>query len=333
MSCVDKNCTDVHKYEKQIQEDVDNALKELPLSEKFRAVAINYHLLKKKALDDELSEKMQLLQYEYELKSKPIYEKSQELIQGKYPAEEDLKDLQKYLKEGEKDQLEALPKEQEISEFWSKAMWNNDILAQEIKQQDGPVLKSLKRIEYIPLDACKYELIFHFSENEFFKNSTLKKTFELDKEGEPLKSTGTEIEWNEGKKTTVKITKKTQKNKKTGAKRVVEKEQKIESFFNFFNNSAPIKSTEKEESENEEENVQLDRLNIDFDIYKSLVDEVIPYSLEYFLGVKTGEDEYDDEDLDDEEDIEEPPKDKKAGKGKGNSKGGATGEKQECKQQ
>jgi len=51
-----------------------------------------------------------------------------------------------------------------------------------------------------------------------------------------------------------------------------------------------------------------DRLNIDFDIARSLIDEVIPYSLEYFLGIKTGA-EGEDEDMDmedlDEEEIAE----------------------------
>lgn len=48
-----------------------------------------------------------------------------------------------------------------------------------------------------------------------------------------------------------------------------------------------------------------DRLNVDFDIARSLIDEVIPYSLEYFLGIKTGADEDDEEDMEDldEEEI------------------------------
>jgi nucleosome assembly protein 1-like 1 len=43
----------------------------------------------------------------------------------------------------------------------------------------------------------------------------------------------------------------------------------------------------------------------DYDIAKMIVDEIIPYSLEYYLGVKIN-DEYDDiEDLEVEEEDEE----------------------------
>lgn len=49
-----------------------------------------------------------------------------------------------------------------------------------------------------------------------------------------------------------------------------------------------------------------DRLNIDYDIARSIADEVVPYSLEYYLGLRTGgvDEEDDMEDLDEEE-IEE----------------------------
>lgn len=53
-------------------------------------------------------------------------------------------------------------------------------------------------------------------------------------EDEPLKGDGTEINWNTGKNITKKQVKKTQKNKKSGAKRVITKEVEDESFFNLF---------------------------------------------------------------------------------------------------
>jgi nucleosome assembly protein 1-like 1 len=41
-----------------------------------------------------------------------------------------------------------------------------------------------------------------------------------------------------------------------------------------------------------------ERMDIDYDLARMIIDEIIPYSLEYFLGVKIN-DEYDDiEDLD-----------------------------------
>ena len=131
----------------------------------------------------------------------------------------------------------------------------------------------------------------------------------MDDDDEPVKTTGTPIEWKEGKNTTVKVTKKTQKNKKTGVKRVVERETKVESFFNFFADSAPTDEPEEEDEEKDENAADSDRIGIDFDVARSLVDEVIPYSLEYFLGIKTGADDEDDDEVDmddlDEDEVAE----------------------------
>lgn len=39
-------------------------------------------------------------------------------------------------------------------------------------------------------------------------------------------------------------------------------------------------------------------MNLDYDLCRNIVDEIIPYSLEYFLNVKKEED-YGDEDMED----------------------------------
>jgi nucleosome assembly protein 1-like 1 len=59
----------------------------------------------------------------------PIYTKTQEIVQGRIPTEEELKDIEKYLKDEEKPQLEGAKKEEPIAEYWLKAMKSNDILA------------------------------------------------------------------------------------------------------------------------------------------------------------------------------------------------------------
>lgn len=152
----------------------------------------------------------------------------------------------------------------------------------------------------------KFEVVFTFAANEYFSNTELRKVVNLDEDEEPVSTTGTPIEWKEGKNPTVKITKKTQKNKKTGVKRVVEKETKVESFFNFFLDSVASENPEEDDEEKDENAMEGDRLNIDYSIARSIIDEVVPYSLEYFLGIRTGGDDDEDgmEDLDEEE-IEE----------------------------
>jgi len=84
-----------------------------------------------------------------------------------------------------------------------------------------------------------------------------------------------------------------------------------------------------------------EKLAIDFDVARALVDEVIPYSLEYFLGVKVADGEGygdmefgDDDDEDDDEEEAKPKKGKKAHKKSSDSsksKGSKGEEKPECK--
>ncbi len=100
-----------------------------------------------------------------------------------------------------------------VSEFWLKALVAHDVIGEDIKPNDEPILKHLTRIEANKKEINSLSLTFHFSENAWFNNLKLSKHFELD--GENInKSYGDEIEWKEGKNITVKTVKK--KNKKKG---------------------------------------------------------------------------------------------------------------------
>lgn len=332
---------DEEEEEIEIEQQIENAIKELPLGQKIRAVVINQNLAQKKALDEELNKRIQELTLIYEEKAAPLYAKTQEIVEGRIPTEEELKDLEKYLKEEDKATLEAAKTTVEaIPEYWLKAIQSNEILGSEAKEADDDVLKSLTKVTHKIIDAEHFEIVFTFAPNEFFSNTELKKTIVLDENEEPVSTTGTPIEWKEGKNTTVKITKKTQKNKKTGQKRIIEKETKIESFFNFFSDSVAAEAPEEEDEDRDENAMDTDRLNVDYDMARSLIDEVIPYSLEYFLGIKTGaEGEEEDMDVDDldEDEIEELKKQYEAQtkkKGGAHAAGGAAGaDKKDCKQQ
>lgn len=84
----------------------------------------------------------------------------------------------------------------------------------------------------------------------------------------------------------------------------------------------------------------------DFEICGNIVDECVPYSLEYYLGVKSHDGEFEDDDEDDEDgdkdEEEQEPKKKSKSKGKGekadkadkaDNKKGPAGENPQCKQQ
>lgn len=186
--------------------------------------------------------------------------------------------------------------------------------------KDQEILKHLKQINLeIAQGTDNFTLKFTFEANEYFTNTELTKAF-FYKEGEdfPNRTEGTEIQWKEGQNVTKKTVSKKQKNKKTGASRTVKKEVDAESFFNFFKSTEDGANLDEEEKEKLEE-----QRESDFELGRSLAEELIPYSLEYFLGVQPEEDyedmddDEDGEDFDDEDDEDDEDDGDKKGKGKG----------------
>ena len=71
----------------------------------------------------------------------------------------------------------------------------------------------MTKVQAIKESENSLKVIFTFSENEWFTNTTLTKEFEL--EGDEIKrSFGDDINWKEGKNITIKTIKKKNKNKK-----------------------------------------------------------------------------------------------------------------------
>ena len=110
---------------------------------------------------------------------------------------------------------------------------------------------------------------------------------------------------------TIKVIKKKNKNKKTGEKKVSTKEVKEESFFNFFN---PIEIKDEDENEEEEEEMvdqEVEQLETQFELANHIYEELIPYSIESFLGLHNLEDFGEMggiEEMDEEDFQEEKPK-------------------------
>lgn len=175
--------------------------------------------------------------------------------------------------------------------------------------------------------------VLKFKENPYFTNTELKATVHLTNDM-PKTSQGTNIDWKEGKCLTKKKVSKTQKNKKTQATRKVEKEVKCKSIFGLF---ADFTDKDDEESQQQEEEEQPNLFLLNETV--ELLNDAIPFSLEYYLGVVENDDEDedfeddDDHDDEDEDDDAKKPKDKKKEKPTP-AKGGAGAEnKEECKKQ
>lgn len=121
-----------------------------------------------------------------------------------------------------------------------------------------------------------FTIVFSLAANNIIKNKELSIKFYLDKDSVPAKAESSAIEW-VGKNLTMKEIKKKQKNKKTGQQRVVTKQVKAKSFFNFFTS---IDVTSSNPLEEDEEQAKLrEELEQNYEVAGVIVDEVLPYSL------------------------------------------------------
>lgn len=327
------------------EKDIVEEIKKLaPLALKLKGFALNHHTLQLKEYGAQEEEEIETLNANTQKNFQQNLQTINDLINGtRQPTDAELKDLDQYLTEEEKaKKSELLANLKPISNYWLTVLTNDALIKSHINESDEEVLKSLTRIEYkYSEDAAtphNFTVTMHFAPNDYFENDVLSVLLHLQAPRDITKTEGTEIKWKAGKDTTKKQVTKKQKNKKTGQTRTVTKEETVPSFFKLF--SSIVAPEEDKELDEEEEQIQNDILD-QVDIAYFLVEEAIPFSLEYFLGVRKDymgeedDEDYDDEDEDDEDDDEEDekPRGKKAGKGGKPAAGGAEGQKQECKQQ
>ena len=182
-----------------------------------------------------------------------------------------------------------------------------------------------------------------FSENEFFTNETLEFTAIADAESsQTVEIQGCTIDWKEGQDVTKKRVKKTQKNKKTGEKRVIVKTMPQDSFFNIFESKKEpegIHDRDDDDVDSDDDKI-MQQLEEAHDIANDLYDLYTVDAIEFYLGFGPeidglmGEGPESDDDDDDED---AGPKPKKGGK-KGGAPGaggavGPDGKPEDCKQQ
>lgn len=110
-----------------------------------------------------------------------------------------------------------------VPEFWLTALRNHVGLSVLITDRDAGALKHITdlRIEYLPSSEPKpgFKLIFEFSQNEYFENDVLEKTYVYREEVGYLgdfvydRAIGTEIKWKDEKDLTKEFEIKKQRNK------------------------------------------------------------------------------------------------------------------------
>ena len=300
------------------EEQFTDALKSITDNNlKKKLVAIKKLVCERMSLEKDFKKEHNKLDYKYEQLYKPFYERRQKIIEGEEkPDFEKIREKLAELKINEEEAKKEKEDEKGIPEFWYKVLLNNqDIM---LNERDKEVLKKLKLIKCTPEENGNFSLEFFFEPNDYFTNEVLKREFILDEDCDIKEIKSDEIQWkSDAMNTTIEIKQKKVKNKRTKQVKTITKKEKIPSFFSSFKHFEKKEGENKEEKDEEDEDEEGEELTIDdeYDMALQYKEEIIPYAIEYYLGIA---DDGDDLPEEDEEDEEEEPEEKP--KYKGNKK-------------
>jgi nucleosome assembly protein 1-like 1 len=277
-------------------------------------------------LEAKFQEELLELEKKYFALYEPLYARRSKIVSGEQEPTEEEVTVGKELDEGddeEDDEEEKAEKEEEeeeaedkdikgIPEFWLTAMKNLLSVSETITEEDEEALKYVKDIRMQYLNKPGFALVFEFSENPFFTNKSLRKTYFYQEEtgygGDFIydHAEGDEINWiSPEKNLTIKVEKRKQRNKHTKATRTIEKTLPVDSFFNFF---SPPKAPSGDGEEVEEVTEDLEeRLEIDYQLGEEIKEKLIPRAVDWYTGEALQYEDLNDyeEDYDDEEDDED----------------------------
>lgn len=364
--------------EKEIEQKMIKVISQMPAAVQNRFKVLKVLSDKRSKLSDEFDKEIKLLEEKIAAKKKPLYDERRKIVAGETTdfttfvpkfAEAHAKleahkiEVISKKKEGETEKepeelkvvdVDNLKGVTGIPDFWSRAIKNNQMIYELVKEKDEAILPYLRHIDTertshdsAVADSRKsLKINFHFAENEFFteKVLSLRIIYRPETEDDVEKIEGTTISWaDETKDPTKKKIKKKQKHKKTNETRTIVKTVEAESFFNVF--TSRVAPEEGGDLDEEEENEIRDKIDMAMNLAEDVEDVLIPDALEYYLGLN--DDMFDAEDMEDEDgdgddgsgdgsDEEDSKKKKKGGdkKAEGGPSAAAGGDqKQECKQQ
>mmetsp|Transcript_39292 Transcript_39292/g.68044 ORF Transcript_39292/g.68044 Transcript_39292/m.68044 type:complete len:417 (-) Transcript_39292:112-1362(-) len=336
---------DEEEEEEDDEDDEDNEFANLPQVVINRITAVRNMHNDYEAIEEAYKAERIALEQKYLDLKQVVIEKRRQIVAGEFepPVEASETAGEKGDAEEEHSDVKGIPG------FWLTILTSHPSIGELVTEEDIPALEHLTdvTVEY----GARFEeftLTFHFKENEFFSNATLKKRYEvspdlLDEKAPALSGVdGSVIEWKAGKNLTVAETVKKQKaknGKNKGQVKTVVTTAPKPSFFHYF--GEPLTEEEEaEEAENEDEDTPRIRLSQeeDYDIGHSIRTSLIPEAVLWYTGEAIEDDDEDDEDdeglfedADDDEDEEEDEEEdsdedeRPRGKGKGgnkNKKGG-----------
>ena len=309
-----------YDYEDQFVEALkgitDNNLKK-------KLVAIKKLVCERMSLEKDFKKEHNKLEYKYEQLYKPFYERRQKIIEGEEkPDIEKIREKLEELKINEEEAKKEKEGEKGIPEFWYKVILNNqDIM---VNDKDKNILKKLRLIQCTPEENGNFSLEFFFEPNDYFTNEVLKREFILDEDYDIKEIKSDEINWKSDEvNPTIEIKQKKVKNKRTKMVKTITKKESVPSFFSSFRHFEKKEGDNKEAKDDEEEDEEGEELTIEdeYDLALQFKEEIIPYAIEYYLGIAEDEDDLDEDEEEEEEEEEEKPKNK------GGKKGGVHGKK------
>jgi nucleosome assembly protein 1-like 1 len=309
-----------YDYEDQFVEALkgitDNNLKK-------KLVAIKKLVCERMSLEKDFKKEHNKLEYKYEQLYKPFYERRQKIIEGEEkPDIEKIREKLEELKINEEEAKKEKEGEKGIPEFWYKVILNNqDIM---VNDKDKNILKKLRLIQCTPEENGNFSLEFFFEPNDYFTNEVLKREFILDEDYDIKEIKSDEINWKSDEvNPTIEIKQKKVKNKRTKMVKTITKKESVPSFFSSFRHFEKKEGDNKEAKDDEEEDEEGEELTIEdeYDLALQFKEEIIPYAIEYYLGIAEDEDDLGEDEEEEEEEEEEKPKNK------GGKKGGVNGKK------
>ena len=257
--------------EEEDKKELYDAIKGLKSDEvndniKSKLLAIsNFHLEMKKIENDKQGKEYDILKDKYDKQYQNIYNKIEEIVKSKEKIEISQEECQKY----EIVQDDSEP--QEIKDYWEKVILNSRYFT--INEKDKNIIQYIKKITLVKFEdnINNFRIDFIFEENDFFKPEILSKTYIYDKDGVLEKAIGTNIEWKTKEKnpTIDKVRKKIKKGKKVIHE---EKEEKVESFFDFFTHVEDLKYI-VDEATFFKEDIFVNQLEYYLDIVSKIKDE------------------------------------------------------------
>ncbi|KAE9414598.1 hypothetical protein Angca_007698 [Angiostrongylus cantonensis] len=317
----DKRDLDMFK-DNEMPASIPEIVAKIPLTVKKRICAIKKIQLNSIELEAKFYERVHQLEKEFEPEFNKLYEQRRKIVAGEYEPNDEESNLP--IIHGLRDEaIKCLNDKSDpddgskgVPSFWLHVLKGSDMTQDMIQEHDEPILKHLTDITTtIEVDPHGFTIYFHFSPNEFFTNSVLKKQYFLEIKPDPedpfsfdgpsvVRAVGLvlaiftcflfgsvclfsdTINWKEGKNITRKVVKKKLK-KGSNAGKFITKTVKADSFFNFFDTIVPPLDDHRNEDDEEDDSHEI--MRADFEVGQA----------------ELGDDMYDVGEDDDDEDEEE----------------------------